>query len=59
MDILTGTIEIPQLGTLVRLRIRDDWFYDGLDAQYRVVGLHGRPAQRGRPDTTTLYLEAT
>jgi hypothetical protein len=47
----------PQLGSYVRLRIRDTWYYDGLDAQYRVVGLKVSPAERGRPETTELYLE--
>jgi hypothetical protein len=48
----------PQLGSYVRLKLRDTWFYDGLDARYRVVGLKVSPAERGRPESTELYLEA-
>jgi hypothetical protein len=55
-----STATQPQLGSYVRLRIsRDDyWYQDGLSARYRVVGLRVAPAERGRPDTTDLYLEA-
>jgi hypothetical protein len=58
VSVLTGSIDQPQLGSYVRLRIRDTWFYDGLTARYRVVGLRATPAQRGRPDLTELFLEA-
>jgi hypothetical protein len=47
----------PQLGSYVRLRITDTWHYDGLDARYRVVGLKVTPAERGRSQTTDLFLE--
>ncbi|MFD4918878.1 hypothetical protein ACFWNR_37460 [Streptomyces virginiae] len=46
------------LGATVRVRIRDDWWAEGLDAQYRVVGLSISPPLRGRPETAKLYLEA-
>lgn len=69
---LRGTVVIPEirirlddrttpalLGSTVRLRIRDVWFHDGLDARYRVVGIKVAPPQRGRPETADLYLEET
>ncbi|MCT9090583.1 hypothetical protein N4G70_17220 [Streptomyces sp. ASQP_92] len=46
------------LGATIRLRIRDDWFAEGLDARYRVVGLAISPPVRGRPETARLFLEA-
>ncbi|MEU3610904.1 hypothetical protein ABZ725_01125 [Streptomyces sp. NPDC006872] len=45
------------LGRTVRLRITDEWWTEGLDARYRIVGVKVSPAQRGRPDTAELYLE--
>ncbi|APD18550.1 minor tail protein [Streptomyces phage Picard] len=45
------------LGSTVRLRIRDTWFPDGLDARYRLIGLSTSPAERGRPETADLLLE--
>jgi hypothetical protein len=45
------------LGRTVRVRVRDDWYAEGLDVRYRVVGLKVSPPQRGRPDTAELYLE--
>ncbi|MFJ6052299.1 hypothetical protein [Streptomyces sp. NPDC092307] len=46
------------LGATVRVRIRDLWWAEGLDARYRVVGLAISPPLRGRPETARLYLEA-
>ena len=46
------------LGMTVRLRIRDVWFHDGLDARYRVVGIRVGTPERGRAETADLYLEA-
>ncbi|MFF2922721.1 hypothetical protein ACFVTP_10010 [Streptomyces celluloflavus] len=46
------------LGTTIRLRIRDLWWPDGLDARYRIVGMAITPPERGRPETARLYLEA-
>ncbi|MFF0744220.1 hypothetical protein ACFYVL_27860 [Streptomyces sp. NPDC004111] len=46
------------LGVIVRLRIRDDWFAEGLDERYRVVGIAVSPPLRGRPETARLFLEA-
>ncbi|MGW6459288.1 hypothetical protein ACWF94_25745 [Streptomyces sp. NPDC055078] len=46
------------LGTTVRLRIRDVWFSEGLDAAYRVIGIRVAPPERGRAETADLYLEA-
>ncbi|MFF2612698.1 hypothetical protein [Kitasatospora sp. NPDC058046] len=49
----------PQLGSYVRIRIFDTWYYDGHSARYRVVGLKVTPEQRGRAESTELYLEAS
>ncbi|MFD7237006.1 hypothetical protein ACFWAT_17090 [Streptomyces syringium] len=46
------------LGATVRVRIRDDWWTEGLDQRYRVVGLAISPPLRGRPETAKLLLEA-
>ena len=54
----SGTGQQPQLGSYVRLRLQDDWFPEMQSARYRVVGLKASPDERGRPDTTELYLEA-
>ncbi|WP_328915504.1 MULTISPECIES: hypothetical protein [unclassified Streptomyces] len=45
------------LGRTVRLRITDDWYVEGLDTRYRIIGAKVTPPQRGRPDTADLYLE--
>ncbi|PRH80882.1 hypothetical protein C6N75_01515 [Streptomyces solincola] len=45
------------LGARVRLRLRDLWHPEGLDARYRVVGIAVNPPQRTKPETATLYLE--
>ena len=59
VTILTGEAGLPALGGYVRLRIVDLWFpLPGLQARYRVVGLKVSPAERGRPETCELYLEA-
>ncbi|MEE1751742.1 hypothetical protein [Streptomyces sp. SP18CS02] len=47
------------LGRTVRLRITDEWYAEGLDARYRVIGVKVAPPQRGRPETAELFLEAT
>ncbi|MFF1793338.1 hypothetical protein ACFVXQ_03695 [Kitasatospora sp. NPDC058263] len=48
----------PQLGSYVRLRIQDDWYPEMHSARYRIVGLRVAPEERGRHETTELYLEA-
>ncbi|MER5862356.1 hypothetical protein [Kitasatospora sp. NPDC002040] len=66
----TGAVVIPSvrirlgdgapsalLGRTARLRIVDEWFHEGLDARYRVVGLRVTPPERGRPEAADLYLE--
>ncbi|MER6078569.1 hypothetical protein ACFY6U_30670 [Streptomyces sp. NPDC013157] len=66
----TGAVVIPEisirlddlvptalLGRTARIRITDEWFTEGLDASYRIIGVKVSPAQRGRPDTADLYLE--
>ena len=55
--LLGGNITPALLGATVRLRIRDLWHLDTLDALYRVVGLSITPPERGRPETARLYLE--
>lgn len=45
------------LGRTARVRITDEWFSQGLDARYRIVGVKVTPPERGRPDTAELYLE--
>ncbi|MFD1658878.1 hypothetical protein ACFSL4_11830 [Streptomyces caeni] len=45
------------LGRTVRIRVTDEWWTEGLDMRYRIVGVKVSPAQRGRPDTAELYLE--
>ncbi|WP_185008867.1 hypothetical protein [Streptomyces sp. AK010] len=55
--VLGGNIAPALLGATVRLRIRDLWHPDTLDARYRVVGLSITPPERGRPETARLYLE--
>jgi hypothetical protein len=55
--LLGGNVTPALLGATVRLRIRDLWHPDTLDARYRVVGLSINPPERGRPETARLYLE--
>ncbi|GHA19495.1 hypothetical protein GCM10010389_66410 [Streptomyces echinoruber] len=58
VEVLLGDNVSPALlGATVRLRIRDLWHPDVLDARYRVVGLSISPPERGRPETAKLYLE--
>ncbi|MEV7205710.1 MULTISPECIES: hypothetical protein [unclassified Streptomyces] len=59
VEVLLGdNISPALLGATVRVRIRDLWHPDTLDARYRVVGLSINPPERGRPETARLYLEA-
>lgn len=55
--LLGGTITPALLGATVRVRIRDLWHPDVLDARFRVVGMSITPPERGRPETARLYLE--
>lgn len=43
------------LGATIRLRIRDLWFAEGLDARYRVVGLAISPPLRGRSEKASAF----
>lgn len=54
---LDGRITPALLGARIRLRVHDLWHPQGLDAQYRVVGLAVNPPQRTKAETATLYLE--
>ncbi|MFF9341654.1 MULTISPECIES: hypothetical protein [unclassified Streptomyces] len=53
-DIVPSTL----LGRTARIRITDEWHPTGLDTRFRIVGVKVRPAERGRPDTAELSLEA-
>ncbi len=53
-DIVPSTL----LGRTARIRITDEWHPTGLDTRFRIVGVKVRPAERGRPDTAELTLEA-
>ncbi|MFE9396791.1 hypothetical protein [Streptomyces flavidovirens] len=55
---LDGEITPALIGARARLRIRDVWHAEGLDATYRVVGMKLDPAERGREESAELYLEA-
>ncbi|MFD6811688.1 hypothetical protein [Streptomyces anthocyanicus] len=55
---LSGIVPPALLGRTARIRITDEWHPTGLDARYRIVGVKVRPAERGRPDTAELALEA-
>ncbi|MFF3333252.1 hypothetical protein ACFYWX_27490 [Streptomyces sp. NPDC002888] len=70
LDEATGAVVIPEitvrlddlvppalLGRTVRIRITDEWFTEGLNNRYRIIGVKVSPSQRGRPDTAELYLE--
>ncbi|SEC72705.1 hypothetical protein [Streptomyces sp. TLI_105] len=58
VSIHLGGIVPPQLlGRVARIRITDEWYSQGLDARYRIVGAKVTPPERGRPDTAELYLE--
>ncbi|RSS59583.1 hypothetical protein [Streptomyces sp. WAC01280] len=57
---LHGSGLSPQLlGATVRLRIRDEWYPEGLDAQYRLIGMQVTPPTRSSPETAQLTLEPT
>lgn len=49
------TIGQPQLGSYVRLRLQDTW---PSDTRYRIVGMRVQVEERGRGESTELYLEA-
>ncbi|MER6527684.1 hypothetical protein [Streptomyces sp. NPDC001508] len=54
---LDDLVPTALLGRTARIRITDEWFTEGLDARYRIIGVKVSPAQRGHPDTAQLYLE--
>lgn len=54
---LGGVVPPTLLGRTTRIRITDEWFHQGLDARYRIIGVKVTPPERGRPDTAELYLE--
>ncbi|RLU85891.1 hypothetical protein CTZ27_26355 [Streptomyces griseocarneus] len=55
---MDGSITPALLGATIRLRIRDLWWPQTLDARYRTVGLAITPPERGRAETARLFLEA-
>ncbi|WP_370414393.1 hypothetical protein [Streptomyces fradiae] len=54
---LGGIVPPALLGRMARVRITDEWFSEGLDTRYRIIGVKVTPPERGRPDTAELYLE--
>ncbi|WP_225802508.1 hypothetical protein [Streptomyces sp. NK15101] len=54
---LGGIVPPALLGRVARIRITDEWYSQGLDARYRIIGTKITPPERGRPDTAELYLE--
>ncbi|MGW0118290.1 hypothetical protein [Streptomyces sp. NPDC003327] len=54
---LGGIVPPALLGRMARIRITDEWFPEGLDTRYRIIGVKVTPPERGRPDTAELYLE--
>ncbi len=58
VDMSRALVSPALLGSTVRLRIRDLWHPETLNARYRVVGLAISPPERGRSESARLYLEA-
>ncbi|MFJ4585332.1 hypothetical protein [Streptomyces echinatus] len=58
LDMSRTPVSPALLGASVRLRIRDLWHPETLDARYRVVGLSITPPTRGQNESARLYLEA-
>ncbi|MFD5323917.1 hypothetical protein [Streptomyces sp. NPDC127092] len=54
---LGGIVPPALIGRFARIRIRDEWYSEGLDHRYRIIGVKVTPPERGRPDTAELYLE--
>lgn len=54
---LGGVVPPALIGRIARIRITDEWYSQGLDARYRIIGVKVTPPERGRPDTAELYLE--
>ncbi|MFF6773967.1 hypothetical protein ACFY8W_10400 [Streptomyces sp. NPDC012637] len=54
---LGGIVPPALLGRMARIRITDEWFSEGLNTRYRIIGVKVTPPERGRPDTAELYLE--
>lgn len=54
---LGGVVPPALIGRIARIRITDEWYSQGLDARYRIIGVKVAPPERGRPDTAELYLE--
>ncbi|MFI8961445.1 hypothetical protein ACIGO8_04945 [Streptomyces sp. NPDC053493] len=54
---LGGMVPPALIGRVARIRITDEWYSQGLDARYRIIGVKITPPERGRPDTAELYLE--
>ncbi|MFD8318592.1 hypothetical protein [Kitasatospora purpeofusca] len=48
----------PELGQTVRLKLRDVLHPDDSEVRYRAVGMRVQVAERGRAETTDLFLEA-
>ena len=52
-----GKISPAILGASIKVRIKDIWYYDGTVQRYRIIGVKISPAERGKPETASLYLE--
>lgn len=58
VEVLLGDSITPALiGTTTRIRIKDVWFNEGVSLRYRIIGIKVTPAERGRPETASLFLE--
>lgn len=59
IDVLLGSGKISPsiLGASIRVRIKDIWYYEGIVQRYRIIGVKISPAERGKPESASLYLE--
>lgn len=58
VSVLLGDNITPSLlGSNVRMRIKDLWYYEGVTLRFRVIGLKVQPPERGKAETAQLYLE--
>ncbi|MFC8925217.1 hypothetical protein [Streptomyces albidoflavus] len=57
LDMTRAPISPAMLGATIRVRIRDLWHPQTLDARHRIVGVSITPAERGRPESARLFLE--
>jgi len=53
----SSTLGRPQLGTYVTLSLLDTWNPTTTVSRYRVIGFKTAPTERGKPESTDLFLE--